>query len=546
MRDVSSDSSTRFAESSAAQAAVPRPALLARVVAFFSGPVGVGTKIVLLALANALGIWAFFVLLTDGRWIAAGSVAFGTAAIDAVYLLPGSRLIPLKFLVPGTILLILFQIVPIVYNASIAFTNYSTGHVQTKEEAIATIEEAFLAPPANGRTYTMTPARDDGQLALLLRDDASGAVYVGTEEGLKQLTPDQVTVASGVITAAVGYRVLKGSDLVGIDQELTKLLVPAGEKAGVKQYVRAEGLSTAVELAPQLKYDAATDTFTSAETGAVFHDNGRGSYATDSGETLEQGWRVGVGFDNFRKIFTDPLVRDPFLSVFVWTFAYAGFSVLFTFAFGLFLAITLNKAGLRLRRTQRALLVIPYAIPAFLAVLVWGGLLNDDFGVVNNTLHIHVPWLFDANWAKVSCLLVNFWLGFPYFFLVCTGVLQAIPDELSEAARVDGAGGVQVFRKVTFPLLLVAVAPLLIASFAFNFNNFNNIYFLTRGGPYGPDQVVAGSTDILISYTYKLAFQAAGGADYGLAAAMSIVIFLIIGTISALTFTRTKALENLS
>jgi arabinogalactan oligomer/maltooligosaccharide transport system permease protein len=99
---------------------------------------------------------------------------------------------------------------------------------------------------------------------------------------------------------------------------------------------------------------------------------------------------------------------------------------------------------------------------------------------------------------------------------------------------------------VTFPLLLVAVAPLLIASFAFNFNNFNNIYFLTRGGPYAEDQVVAGSTDILISYTFKVAFGAAAGTDYGLASALSIIIFLIIATISALSFTRTKALENLT
>jgi arabinogalactan oligomer / maltooligosaccharide transport system permease protein len=90
------------------------------------------------------------------------------------------------------------------------------------------------------------------------------------------------------------------------------------------------------------------------------------------------------------------------------------------------------------------------------------------------------------------------------------------------------------------------VAPLLIASFAFNFNNFNNIYFLTKGGPFGTDQVVAGSTDILISYTYKLAFQAPGGADYGLAAAVSIIIFFIIAAISAVSFSRTKALENLA
>ena len=232
--------------------------------------------------------------------------------------------------------------------------------------------------------------------------------------------------------------------------------------------------------------------------------------------------------------------------MFVWTVVYAGLSVLLTFALGLFLAIVLNKNGLYLRGMQRSLLIIPYAIPAFLSVLVWGGLLNTDFGLINRTLGTDIPWLIDPTWAKVSCLLVNFWLGFPYFFLVCTGALQAIPDELTEAARVDGAGSRQVFRKVTFPLLLVAVAPLLIASFAFNFNNFNNIYFLTRGGPYQEDQVVAGSTDILISYTYKVAFGASAGTDYGLAAAISIIIFLIIATISAVSFTRTKALENLA
>jgi arabinogalactan oligomer/maltooligosaccharide transport system permease protein len=533
---------TSYAEPPSASAPVPRPALLARIVAFFSGPVGLVAKYVLLAAANAVGLYSFTVLLANGRWIVASFVALATIATDVVYLVPRAQVVPLKFLLPGTILLLLFQITPIVYNASIAFSNYSTGHVQTKEEAIQTIKEASLAPPANGRTYTMTPAEKDGELVLLLVDVANGKVYAGTGDGLEELSAADVTVANGTVSAAEGYEVLKGDQLVGIDQQLTKLLVPVGED----RFVRPEGLSTAVELVPALRYDEQNDTFTSLETGAVFHDNGRGSYATDSGETLEQGWRVGVGFDNFKTIFTDPLVRDPFVSVFVWTFAYAGLSVLFTFAFGLFLAITLNAAGLRLRRMQRALLVIPYAIPAFLAVLVWGGMLNDDFGLINNSLGIDVPWLFDSNWAKVSCLLVNFWLGFPYFFLVCTGALQAIPDELNEAARVDGATGLQVFRRVTFPLLMVAVAPLLIASFAFNFNNFNNIYFLTKGGPYSEDQVVAGSTDILISYTYKLAFQAAGGADYGLAAAVSIIIFFIIAAISAVSFSRTKALENLA
>ena len=143
----------------------------------------------------------------------------------------------------------------------------------------------------------------------------------------------------------------------------------------------------------------------------------------------------------------------------------------------------------------------------------------------------------------MSCLLVNVWLGFPYWFLVCTGALQAIPDELTEAARVDGAKGRQVFRKVTFPLLLVSSAPLLIASFAFNFNLFNNIYFLTGGGPYRVTRRCG-----LDRHPHQLHVQArlpgGGGAEYGLASAVSIVIFFIVATISAVSFWRTRTLEE--
>jgi ABC-type sugar transport system permease subunit len=219
-------------------------------------------------------------------------------------------------------------------------------------------------------------------------------------------------------------------------------------------------------------------------------------------------------------------------------------TVLLSFSLGLFLAITLDKSGMRFQKLYRSVLVIPYAIPGFLSLLVWRGLLNDDFGVINKLLHVHIAWLFGANWAKVAVLLVSTWLTFPYFFLVAMGALQSIPQELTEAARVDGASPWQVFRKVTLPLLLVVVAPLMIASFAFNFNNFGAIYLLTGGGPDVNDSSVAGATDILISYTYKLAFAAGKGNDYGLATGVAIIIFFIVGTISMVTFWRTKALEN--
>jgi arabinogalactan oligomer/maltooligosaccharide transport system permease protein len=520
---------------------VPAPSLVARAVQAFSGPVGLTIKLVLLGAVNALALWAVGVLLADERWLAAALVLVVTVLVDAVYLVPDRRLVPLKFVLPGTVFLVAFVVIPIISNANIAFTNWSTGHNLAKDEAISQIQETSLAAPADGKTYTAAPATKDGELVLLLVDDMTGKPYVGSEEGLEPLPADAVTVDTGAVVAAEGYELVSGKDLAGIDTQLAGLTIPVSDTS----FIRAEGLSLAVELTPTLRYDAAADTFTNIETGVVYTDNGEGSYASAAGEELLPGWKTRVGFQNFQTIVTDPLVRDPFLRVFVWTFAYAFLSVLIQFAIGLFLAITLNKPDLRLQRFQRALLVLPFAVPAFLAVLVWAGLLNDEFGVVNRTLGTDIPWLFDSNWAKVSCVLVNVWIGFPYWFLVCTGALQAVPEELHEAARVDGAGGLQVFRKVTLPLLLVATAPLLIASFAFNFNLFNNIYFLTQGGPYEVEQTIAGSTDILISYTYKIAFQAGSGAQYGLAAAVSIFIFFIVAGISAISFWRTRMLEEI-
>jgi arabinogalactan oligomer/maltooligosaccharide transport system permease protein len=126
---------------------------------------------------------------------------------------------------------------------------------------------------------------------------------------------------------------------------------------------------------------------------------------------------------------------------------------------------------------------------------------------------------------------------------VTTGALQAIPVELAEASRIDGAGAWQSFRRIVLPLLMVALTPLLISSFAFNFNNFNAIYLTTEGGPFPPDNPANGGTDLLITYTYRLAFGGSG-AQYGYAAAISTFIFLIVGTISAIAFRRTRAQEE--
>ena len=232
-----------------------------------------------------------------------------------------------------------------------------------------------------------------------------------------------------------------------------------------------------------------------------------------------------------------------------WTFTFAIASVILTFSLGLFLAVTFNREDMRGKKIYRVLMILPYAFPAFLSGLVWSGILNPQFGWLNQTLlgGAEIGWLTDPVLAKISVLVVNLWLGFPYMFLVCTGALQSLPNELDEAARMDGAGAWRVFRSIKLPLLLVSIAPLLIASFAFNFNNFNVIYMLTGGGPRFEDTSRdIGSTDILITLVYKVAFGQGTGRDYGLASALAIVIFIIVATVSAISFKQTKALEEVN
>src|SRR5262249_23653426 len=159
---------------------------------------------------------------------------------------------------------------------------------------------------------------------------------------------------------------------------------------------------------PDKKYDPKTDTFTS-RAGVVYHDNGVGSFVNDKGEALEPGWKTYNGFHQFSQIVTNPLYHRPFLRVLLWTLVFSASTVLLSVALVLFFAITLQKE-IRGQRAYRALLIIPYAVPWFLTILVWGGLLDQQYGIVNKIFPGNIDWLFAPWWARVSVILVSVWL----------------------------------------------------------------------------------------------------------------------------------------
>lgn len=260
---------------------------------------------------------------------------------------------------------------------------------------------------------------------------------------------------------------------------------------------------------------------------------------------IEPGYMVTIGVRNFTKIFTTRNITSPFLRVFIWTVLWSLFSVLTSFAAGLALALVLNAGDLRGRYFYRTLFILPYAIPSFVTILMWGGFLNEDFGIINLATGFTIPWLSDPNGIlpKISCVIVNLWLSFPYQMIISLGALQSIDASMYEAADVDGASKPQQFWRITLPLLLATLGPMLVGSFAFAFNNFGGIYLLTGGGPVMDPGVLPGQTDILISYTYKLAFGS-NETDYGLASAIGIIVFFIIGTITFLQFKYTGAFKE--
>ena len=502
---------------------------------------GFFVKLILMMLIDALGLYGMFTAYLVKSWTVLAVLAVLLAVVNWVYF--SKRMIPAKYLVPGMVFLLIYQVFVMGYTGYVSFTNYGQGHNSTKEDAVASILKAAEQRAPGAVNLPAAIVEDGSGLGLAIADSSTGAVKVGNSE--TPLHEVNGTVSAGMITAVDGYTVLKLNDVLQRQTEVFALSVPATADPNDGHYKSEDG-STAYLAKSRYSYDEAADTLTDTESGTVYTADGKvGAFVAPDGTQLDPGWRVFVGFDNYMNMFARGDLAGPFLKALLWSFVFAAVSVLSTFALGLILGLVFADKRIKGRKIYQSLMILPYAFPAFLATLVWKGMLNKDFGFINDVLlgGAHIPWLTDGTLAKFSILGVNLWLGFPYMFLVCLGALQSLPGDVEEAAKIDGASGLRTVWSIKLPLVLQSTVPLLIASFAFNFNNFSLIYMLTGGGPNYPGLDV-GQTDILISMVYKIAIES-GSPNYGLASAMSIVIFIVVGVIAWLGFRQTKTLEEL-
>ena len=502
-----------------------------------------------LAIVDAFAVWFLYVLLRDGVWPIAIPVALIVILVNIVNL--NERLAAMRWQIPAVSIILLIVVFPIAFTIYSSFTNYSSGHILSKQQVINQLE-GRLYLPEGGPTYAWAAYRNpDGEFGLWLVDEAGDEFWA---------LPDAPIEEAGAVGEEVGpldddgfptrvgeYRRLTGGDLFRSLSTLNGVQFGEGDEA-----VQIRNTRQAAALQPRYQYDPERDAIIDQLEGTVyFGSEEQGYFISEEGQNLLPGYQVVIGTRNYERLFTSPAFRGPFIRIFLWTIAFALLSVVTTFALGLALAMAFNDPLLPGRKLIRSLLIIPYTLPGIIGVLIWRGMLNPFVGVLATTSQSIFGWfppfLTDPFWVKVGILLVNLWLGYPYMMLISSGALQSIPEDIYDAAAVDGANAWQRFWNITLPLLLVSVGPLLIASFVFNFNNFTVIFGYNEGRPpIAGSPTPAGHSDILISYTYRIAFEGGRGSDYAYAAAVTVVIFAIVAILTLIQFRFTRQWEEVS
>lgn len=544
------------------------------------------------ALAAGIALLVVYQLYVGGNALLAAACAGGFGLAFFVY--TARRGYTYRYLFPGLSGIALFVVLPLVYTVWIGFTNYSAKNLLTFERATEVLlGEVYLRDTVR---YQFTLHADGGGFRIVLRTDEDEPEPVETDSGSDSGAPNELASpgfeAIGADTAGSGSAgsntagsgsagapappaprpptvfVTSVLPLTGTAATTVKVVPLAGsgfspgEELPLKDVIArtdaikavtvqfpdgtAAAMATLREFTPyQALYLRNPDgTLTNQKTHERLTASFKtGFYETAAGQQVEPGFRVIVGGSNYARVFTDAKFRGPFLRVFAWTVVFAALSVLITAALGMLLAELLQWEGLRFAGLYRVLLFLPYAVPGFISILVFKGLFNRNFGEINlileGLLGLRPDWTGDAILARIMILIVNTWLGYPYFMLMCMGLQKSIPHDLYEASAIAGAGPLTNFFRITWPLIRKPLTPLLIASFAYNFNNFVLIFLLTKGKPDFLDTTApAGETDLLVTYTYRTAFDEH---SFGLAAAISTIIFAMVAILSVLNLRLTKA-----
>jgi len=243
-------------------------------------------------------------------------------------------------------------------------------------------------------------------------------------------------------------------------------------------------------------------------------------------------WRL-IGLAQYISVFKQQLFWVILLKTVIWTVV----NIVFHVAIGVFLAVVLHQNFIRGKSIWRVALILPWALPQYISALTWRGMFNYEYGAVNLLLskYLHlspVQWLASPLEAFVAVIITNVWLGFPFMMVVALAGLQSIPDDLYEAAEVDGASKWFQFWHITAPMLRPVMIPAITLGIVWTFNNINVVWLVSNMGE------PADSTHILVSYVYKAAFNMY---RFGWAAALSIVIFAIFFLLSQVFLRRTQA-----
>lgn len=461
-----------------------------------------------------LDFYAVMLMYSQGEYL----FALLTLVIltSGVYIFSDPKAYAWRYVYPGITGMIIFILFPLVATIAIAFTNYSSTNQLSFERALnVLISQKYLS----GEKYDFK-----------LYPQAEGKFQIGLSHNGEYFLSEPVPLAPAQVN-------LTRQDLPDISTASLKTITQNRQALQAMTLILPNGSSLTMSSlrqfsaqSPRYHYDEATHQLINNENGKRYlanFDTGFFQQIDAQGnwlkETLEPGFTVSIGFSNFIKIFTDEGIQKPFIQIFIWTIVFSVLTVIFTVILGMIFASLVQWEALKGKAVYRLLLILPYAVPAFISILIFKGLFNQSFGEINMILNqlfgIRPKWFNDPFLAKVMILIVNTWLGYPYMMILCMGLLKAIPQDLYEASAMDGASTWQNFSKITVPLLLKPLTPLMIASFAFNFNNFVLIQLLTNGRP---DMIgtttPAGHTDLLVSYTYRIAFEGGGSQDFGLVA----------------------------